>query len=83
MEFSGTFFENKLELQLEHFVNLNGSGNITKEDGTEFMDFEIEGDPYNLNKPADFDMSENNSREADSSKSIESTSSDKAKICIA
>lgn len=52
------------------------------------MDFEIEGDPYNLNKltgfeeylknkPLDVEMSENNSREAGSSENVKGTSSDK------
>lgn len=70
------------------FLREDDSDNITKEDGTEAMDFEIEGDPYNLdkltdfegylkNKPLDVEMSENNSGKAGSSKSVKGTSSDK------
>lgn len=68
------------------FLREDGSGNITNEDGTEAMDFEIEGDPYNLNKltdfeeylknrPLDIEMSENNSREDIISNSTKDTSS--------
>lgn len=56
--------ELKLELLLFYFLYFimsllflreDGSGNITNQDGTEALDFEIEGDPYNLNKLSDFE----------------------------
>lgn len=70
------------------FLREDGSGNITNEDGTEANDFDIESVLYSLNKPTDFEeylkskpldveMSENNSGEAISSKSVRDTSSGK------
>ncbi|KAI9246545.1 hypothetical protein EDC94DRAFT_627068 [Helicostylum pulchrum] len=58
------------------FLREDGDGNITNEDGIKAMDFEIEGNPYNLNKLTDFEMFENNSTEAGSS--IIDTVSDKS-----
>ncbi|KAI8082392.1 hypothetical protein BDF21DRAFT_338322 [Thamnidium elegans] len=37
------------------FFREDGSGNITNEDGTEATDFEVESNPYNLNKLTDFE----------------------------
>ncbi|KAI7861541.1 hypothetical protein BDF14DRAFT_1868225 [Spinellus fusiger] len=69
------------------FLHEDGSGKINTKEGTEAMDFEIEGNPYNLNKLTDFEeylknkpmdmdieMSENNIEEAASDESMENAS---------
>lgn len=54
------FCFSQFTMSLFIFLREDGDGNITNEDGTEAMDFEIEGNPYNLNKLTVFEEYQKN-----------------------